>query len=442
MSVNTITATHSDALISSYDFHKPSISNKLFRKYGDQGQSFFHLVNTWGYVTPVDQTTYSHYEEEFIHETVSVDANVAAPGAGNDITFELGAADYDADGNMFIQVGDDVMFKNGVTGNVTAINTTTKEVTVEPHQATDNIGALEAGDVVIIYSNNYAEGSGQPDGHVSKMTKQTFSAKIIKYSASVTGTELTNGNWVDVMSDGKPIKGWFAKGQLDADYEMLLRMDGASLFDRPTTNTALTASGKRTMTGLVPWVRSGGNTDNYSTGFYSIADFDYMDKVLDQQFGSSENVVMSGIGFFQEVENLFVNGFTQGAIIYGNSSGKTAIDLNIDFKSLTKSGRSWHFKKMGILSHPKLYGAPGFKNQGLGIIMPMDLKKDAKTGNDLPSIGIRYKEMGSVSRKMKTWKTGGAQENTNDVDKDFLHMRTERGTQFIANNRFYLIEQN
>jgi hypothetical protein len=443
MSVNTVSAVHSDALVSSYDFHKPSVSNKLFRKFGDQGQSFFNIINTWGYVTPVDQTTYSHYEEEFIHENVHVRANVASPGAGNTITFTLGTQDLDAQNRFFIQIGDDVMFANGVTGNVTAINTATPSaptVTVAPHEVADNIGALTAGDAVIIYSNNYAESTGQPNGHVSKKTKHNFSAKIIKYSVETTGTELTNGNWVDVMSDGKPIKGWFAKGQLDADYEMLLRMDGASLFDKPTTNTALSNVGKRTMTGLVPWIRSGGNIDTYSPGFYELEDFDQINKTLDGQFGASENTIMSGIDLHTDFENLFVNQFTAGAIVYGKEKANP-LELNLEVQSLKKGGRGYHFKKMGIFSHPRLYGASGYKTPGMGILMPMDLKKDAKTGNDLPSVGIRYKEMNGYSRKMETWTTGGGKNKVTQVDKDELNMRTERGTQFIANNRFYLIEQ-
>jgi hypothetical protein len=440
MPVNTVTAVHSDALISTFDFHKPSIQNKLFRKFGDQGQSFFNIINTWGYVSPVTQTEYSHFTEEFIHETVKVNANVAAPGAGVAISFVLHPDSRPAVGGYFIQVNDDVMFANGVTGNVTAINTTTHTITVAPHDVLDNIGALTAGDEVVIYSNNYAEGTDQPDGHVSKATKHTFSTKIIKYSTEYTGTEITNETWFNVTSDGQPVQGSAAKGQLDADYEMMLRMDQASLFDKPTTNTALKNAGKRTMTGIVPWVRTGGNVDNYTPNFYSVNNFNQMDKKLDAQFGASENVMMSGISHYQEIEDMFVNSFDNGAIMYGDATGKKGVDVHIDFRTFTKSGRTYHMKKMGVFSHPKLGGAPGYKLPATTILMPMDTKKDSVSGNYLPSVGIRYKEMNGYSRKMETFVTGGAKARTNSIDKDKLNMRTERGTELIGNNRFFIAE--
>jgi hypothetical protein len=43
---------------------------------------------------------------------------------------------------------------------------------------------------------------------------------------------------------------------------------------------------------------------------------------------------------------------------------------------------------------------------------------------------------------MKVWKVGGAKENTNGVDVDYLYERAEIGSEYIASNRFFLIEQN
>lgn len=443
---SAVTSNYTDAYISTFDIHKPEKRNILFRKYGDQGLGFFNIIDTLGYQTPVAQTDYSHFEEDWIHQTVSVRNNVGSPGAGNSINFTLATADLDASNRFYIQVGDDVMFANQVTGHVTAIDVTTPSapvVTVEPHVSTDNIGALTAGDIVIIYSDGFAEGTDQPNSKVAKSIEYSFSTKIVKETVAMTGTEMTNQTWFDKMSDGTPIQAYYLKGQIDCDYRMMLKMDGAMLFDRPTDNTALTTTGDRTTYGLVPWVRAGGNVDNYNATFYSLSDFDTMNNTLDQNFAPAEMLSMLGIQLQQEWENLFVNSFVDGAIVYASfTDGKKVTDLNIGFKTFSKTERFWHMKRMGVFNHPQLYGAAGFKIPGMGVITPMDSRKDAKTGGNIPSFGMRYKQLGDYNRKMKVWKVGGAKETTNGIDVDYLYMRSEFGSEFIASNRFFLVEQN
>ena len=448
MTPSTVTGNYTDAYVSTFDIHKPSILNKLFRKYGKQGLGFFNVLETLGYKTPVDQTTYSHFEEDWIHESVTTLAAVAAPGAGLPITFTLAPANLDSANRFFIQVNDDVMFANQVTGTLTAISVAVPAaptVTVQPHQAVDDIGALAAGATVIIYSDNWAEGTAQPPSHVTAPIKYTFSTKIVKVTNTATGSEMTNRAWVDETSDGQKLGAWYLKGQIDSDYEMIARSDGALLMDRPTTNATLTAAGNRTTFGLVPWIRSGGNTDNYVQGFYSIADFDSTNETLDQNFAPSEMLSLLGIQLHLEWENLFVNTFTQGAIVYGSfKDGQKAMDLNIDFKSFTKGERGWHLKRMGIFNHPKFYGAPGFTFPGMGVLCPMDKQRDADPagkGNMIPSIGYRYKALGDYNRQMKTWVVGGAKATNSATDEDNMYLRSEFGSEYIASNRFFLIEQ-
>lgn len=446
--LSTVTGVYSDAFVSTFDIHKPEINNILFRKYGDQGASYFQVLRALGYTKPVSQTTYSHFEEDWIHQTSTVRNAVGSPGAGNPISFTLAAADLDSLNQYFIQVNDNVMFANQVTGTVTAISVAVPSapvVTVYPHQSTDNIGALAVGDQVITYSDSWAEGTAQPPGHVTKPIKYDFNAKIVKVTNEATGSEQTNQIWVDQLSDGTPIKAWYWKGQLDADYEMALRIDGALLMDRPTTTAILIAANQRTTFGLVPWIRSGGNVDTYVPGFYAIADFDATNETLDANFAPNEMMELLGISANIELTNLFGNSFDRGAILYASfKEGQKAVDLNVGFNSFTKDGRTWHFKRMGSFNHPKLYGAAGFTFKNMMVMTPMD-KQDStnlETGERtrIPSIGMRYKALGDYNRQMKVWKTGGAQASTNQTDKDEMNMRTEFGSEYIASNRFFLTE--
>lgn len=442
---SAVTAQYSDAYISTFDFHMPEKRNTLFRKYGDQGMGFYNIMDTLGFIEPVEQTTYSHFEEDWIWTPVHVRNNVASPGAGNPISFTLATTDLDSNNRFFIALNDNVMFANQVTGTVTVVDVSTPSapvITVEPNDSSDNIGALLAGDTVIIYSNDWAEGTDQPSGKVARAIEYSFNCKIVKETNQYTGSEATNKTWWIKDSMGNFIPALYMKGQLDADYRMALRMNGALLFDRTTTNTTLSNAGHRTTQGLIPWVRGGGNTDSYNPGFYSIADFDIMNNVLDQNFAPTEEMAMLGLGLQTEWENLFVNSFTQGAIVYAMfNEGKKETDLNIGFKSFTKTERTWFIKRMAGFNNPRTYGAPGYNIPGMGVVCPMDGRKDPKTNNVIPSFGQRYKALGSYNRKMKVWLTGGAKAVTNQTDADSLNMRSEFGSEFVASNRFFLIEQ-
>ncbi len=443
---SVITAQYSNAYISTFDYHMPEKRDILYRKYGDQGLEFFKMIDKLGFSSPVAQQDYSHFEEDWIWTPVNSRAGVVSPGAGNPINFTLAAYNLDSGNRFFIAVGDNVMFANQVTGTVTAINVTVPAapvVTVYPNGGA-NIGALSADDTIIIYSNDYAEGTGQPEGKVARVIEYSFNTKIVKETNAYTGSEATNKTWFTTTSDGQSIPAIYMKGQIDADYRMALRMNGALLFDETTTNATLLAAGNRTTQGLFPWVRGGGNVQGYNVGFYAMADFDIQNRILDQNFAPSEEVAMLGFDLQTEWENLFVNSFVNGAIVYANfaDGGKKATDLSIGFNSFNKNERQWHIKRMTGLNHPQIYGAPGFKLPGSGIVMPIDGRKDPKTGNLLPSVGQRYKALGNYNRKMKVWLTGGAIAVTNQTDADALNIRSEFGSEFIASNRFFLMEEN
>ena len=74
----------------------------------------------------------------------------------------------------------------------------------------------------------------------------------------------------------------------------------------------------------------------------------------------------------------------------------------------------------------------------------MDTQKDAKSGEKIPSLRIRYKAANGYSRDMEHWLTGSAvlknKTNTEDVLK--CHYRTERGFEGFAANRYMLIKKS
>jgi len=442
----TVSAVLTDELATTFDIHKPEKRNELFRRYGKQGVGYYDLIKTLGYSTAVSQTTFSHFEEGWIHANIEVRNNVADPGAGNSIDFTLAATDLDANNNFFIQEDDSVMFANDVTGTVTNVDVTTPSapvITVEPDDSSDNIGALTAGDIVIIYSNNFAEDTDQPESTVSHPDEFSFSTQIIKQTRKASGSELTNQNWFDKDTDGNSLPSYYYKQVMEADYEMKLRMDGSLLFAKPITNTALTAVGKRNMTGVVPWIRTNGLSANHG-GTFALTDFDTMNLQLDSYNAPIENFGFLGIKLHQLIENTLRAdaSFVNGGIVYA-ANQRSSEDLKIKFNSFEKTGRTYHFQRMGQLNQRKLYGSTGFDLNSLGFFAPTSKTKDARTSEKMPYMGMRYKKLGSYNREMETWYLGGAGNirKTTSRDRIEIHYRTECGGEPAAADHWYLWEQ-
>lgn len=443
---NAVSRQVTDKYISTFDIHKPAYVNTLFRRYGDQGQGYFMMLNTLGAVTPVDQTSYFHYEEGWIHATFHSRTTVSDPGAGAPVLVTLSAADLDANNNFYPRLNDGVYFPSGVTGTVYSIDVSTPSapvLTIYPDVATDNIGAISAGTELVIYTNSFAEGTDQPKGRISRPDKYTFNTQIIKEAFDITGSEMTNALYVEKDSQGNPIGGMYMRGQLEADYRMSLAIDGAGLFAKPVDNPVLVAAEQRKMQGLIPWVIAGGNVATYTSGLLSLSQFDQAVRRLDKNFAPNEMLCLNGIDVQLEYDNMFLNLFNSNPIIFaGNGNGQKATDLGVELKSITKGGRTFHMQKMGVFSNPKLYGAPGYVTAGLSVMTPINKVKDPRSGQNMDSMSFRYKQLGSYSRKMETWPTGSAGEGvkTDGVDNRKINHRSEIGTEFFGANRFYMLK--
>ena len=135
--------------------------------------------------------------------------------------------------------------------------------------------------------------------------------------------------------------------------------------------------------------------------------------------------------------------FAGGGISYGAFIGSEEIGVAFGFKSFARGGYTFHKKAYEALSYSPMMGATGYNYSGMGLVIPGDMGKDAKTRESIPSLRVRYKEAGGYSRKMEHWLTGsaGLANPTSDVDELRCHYRTERGFEGFANNRFILLER-
>lgn len=458
MNPDAIAQIYASDIVSGFDIHKPEKLNVLFARYGDQGASYFQLLRSMGFEKEVSLDTYSHYEENRIHEICIVDAIVAQPAVGDPITFVLDSDSLDANNNFYVRMWDVILFPNEVTGSVTDIDVSTPtapEITCDLNDDTEQFPALAAGDELIIITNAFSEGSGQPDSAIRGTWEYENDAQIIKETIGFTGTEMVNQTWFDVTSMGYKIPAYYFLGQVDIDYRMALRIDGALLFGKRTVNTALVDSDTgrviKTTEGMVPYIRRVGNEQSYTSGTFDVAEFDEMDYTLDREGAGNYILGLLGITLHQDIENALVTYFADTNINYTRQTvnevlfnRNESLGASVNFKYLTKSERTFLFKRMGVLNNPKLYGASGYENIGpkLGMFLPINKRKDPVSGNMVESIGTRFRGLGRYNRRMEVWQVGGAGEGlkVTEFDTRNTYQRCHIGAHFRGGNQMVLME--
>lgn len=461
MAVQQVVAPFASDIISTFDIYKPEKLNKLFRAKGDQGMSYFMLLKSLGFELPVAQDSYSHFEEDFIHSTFTTTTSTAAVpapggGVGATQTFVINTTSIGGNNYVYPRKWDTIIFPDNTTASITAAvpGAVTTNVTVIMNTATDALPAVASGSEIVIISNAFAEGSAQPAGRISGTTEYTNFVQIVKESLNATGSEMTNQDWFDelVGDDGttQQILGYVMKGQINLDYLLNLFASNALLFQKPTTSSNLTdalAANRaiKTTLGLIPDIRQRGNIVNYMSGLYNVSKFDDCNRILDREFCSENVMALLGFDLHTEAENTLVDYFKDTNIKYvadQSFGGDEGLAASVGFKSLKKGDRTFNFKRMGIFSHPKVGGAAGYNFSKMGLFLPLDRRKDAKSGVMIPSIGSRYKSLGKYNRKTEVWNVSGAGEGLKVIGDDLanFYMRMHVGAQHIGVNRFILVE--
>ena len=455
MGPEAIAQIYASDIISNFDLHKPEILNTLFSRFGDQGASYFQLIRSMGFETPVANDTYGHFEDNHVHEVVHVLANVAQPAIGANILFTLDPVDLDANNNFYLRKWDVMMFHNEVTGSVIDIDVAVPAApvaTVRPNEITDRFPALTAGDELIITSSAFSEGSGQPQGAVSGTWEYDNDAQIIKESMGVTGSEMVNQSWVTVTSEGQALPAFYYKGQIDLDYRLALKIDGALLWGKRSTNVITdTVTGRpiKTTEGLIPYIRRVGNEQTSVDGAFTVDEFDEMSNTLDREFAGNHIMGLLGISLHQDIENALVTYFANTNIQFAKQAtnevlfhSNEALSASVNFTYLTKSERTFMFKRMGGFNNKKLAGADGYSARKMGVFLPLNKKKDPKSGNMVDSIGTRYRALGKYSRRMEVWQVGGAGEGlkVTDIDERNTYQRCHIGAHQRGGNQFVILE--
>lgn len=438
-----------------FDIHKPEVDEVPKRPFGKQFAGHFLNMREWMYYKKVEQTTFGHWELSRYHASFRSRAIVAASAAGATQTIVISASDVDSSNRFYPRYGDTVMYGAGeITGTIIDVDISTPsapEIVVRPNNGSKALPALALGQVLIIISGAFAEATGQPAPAVSGAEYHDNDTQIIKETITVSGTEMTNKSWLTIK--GEKEAAYYHIGQEALDYRMALKIDGAIEFQERTTNAALVGENGlplKTTEGYLQYAKRRANPYPVASGAMDVDDFDAIDLIMEATDSGNFDMVMAGAKRMQNIDNALFGFFADSSDtfisrvvneeLYG---GRKSQDAVVDFKFLTKSGRTHMFKRNRNWSDPTRYGADAaYKMQDWALFYQLNRDVSEVTGESYESIGYRYKEKGGYNRMMEVFTIGGAGNGAkqNDLDKRDFHQRCDIGCHSANGQQMVLMQ--
>lgn len=452
---SAVTSFPSDKLLSTFNMWKPEVAQDYYRIFGDQGMSMFKNLRSLNMVFQVTQDERTTYSEEKIHPSIHIGSGgittVSAPAGTYSFLLSTtsGADDFLASSGTTpyssatyypaVQVNQRLMFQAGadrVIFTVTAVTGSYPTVTVAMKQAdlsyTFDPTDYPAGTEVAILTNAWAEGTDQPDGIVTKPYIDTEYAQIIKTSFQITGTQMVNGLWVTQYNDGEQIIGYRTIGMRAAELEHEYALGYAMLFETPTTNSTFVGSNvepTKTTEGFIPYWKRRGYTFNYAAGSFSPYMFDQIDAQADKNFGPTYYMFGMGRDLYNEKDNA-LKAYFQNTMqayedpqtvsdVFGNNTG---LAQTVRFTRFCKGRRTYLFTSVEEFNNPTVTDISGYQTPGLGFVVPIGVKRDTKSGLNLPYMGMGERALGGYNRAHEVWAQNGAGNGLKVITQDIAKM--------------------
>lgn len=460
-------------IMTTFDIDEPEVRSTFFKVRGDQGMNYFTLLEMLGYDRAVASNKTRQYEEDWIHQSITLGTDMVATGNPNEYEFTLSTVspniDYleqnvtspynTADQYVFpVKINDRIPLPGGnmeatlqVTNKVIAGNTCTiTAIHTNPTSAPFTLANMVAGTTLIISTNSHSEGSDQDGGQVNKPLIDYAYTQIIKTTWKITGSQLTQQVWIKTYSDSSgAIVGYRTIGQRNTEYEHALAIDQALLWGTLTEVSLVdsnTSEPYQSTEGLIPYARRKGQNLPYIPGTFNVPLFDNMNKLLDQQGAPLWMAFGMGISLSDEKDNVFKDYFANTSNqdyirslatrdLFGNKPGITA---EVGFNYFEKGGRRYCFTTFPQFNMPKLQGASGYNAQNLGIMWPLGTKTDKNNpDNRIPYMGMIHREMAGYSRKAEVFHIDGAGPGlkVTSRDQNKLCMRSDIGAEHCGGNQ-------
>jgi hypothetical protein len=461
MATPSIAGIYENEIVSLFDVVKPDILSKIYKRYGDQGQSWLLDLNQMGFLKPVANDEYSHYEDDLVNPTINVRTGVAQPSAGADLVFTLATANLDANNRFYPRLWQIVFFKGGKSGIISDIDVSSPSapvLTISPLDATYQLPGVATGEEVSLISNAHSEGSDQPKGAVKGAVKRTNHTQIIKETITSTGSQLTTQTWFDGWMDASTIggseqiaggKSWYNMNFMDMEIRFAMQTSGALLMGEESDGSVIDPVTNRpiyTTKGLVPTIKEYGNEISYTPGATTIADFDSYDRVLEREYAGDFVMGLFSNNYCNEFENALVSFLANTNIDYvggklASAYGAEARGVAVNFDYLKKGNRTFMYRRMREFSNRQTFGINGSVVESYGLLIPCGKIKDAKSNKMVSNVGARYKALDGYSRKSEIWVQAGAGPGQKVLSADIHNtfMRGEFGAHTMGANQMILL---
>jgi hypothetical protein len=466
-STGAVADRYNTIMASGLDLFQPQLLNEIYRPHGDQGLAYLK-VRSLGFERPVSGESFGHFEENDATDKIKV-ATITGGGVGAACYLTLDASSVDADYKYYPSVGDVLVDKYEVNAWIDSISDNLAGTVILkciPFDATDDFSlGITTGTELGIYSSEWPQASAFPQPKVSTHFKYTNTVKIMKQKIGATGTELITQTYIPQYNAAGVYQGsYFPAAQFDIDYRMMTDIDGMFWLGQKVTQTGAAAipaygqSGKsypnKGTEGLLPAIRRAGNTYTVAAGAIAITNFDYLDRLFIKGHINPDIPIWmaGGVKRIQEIENAMVTYFTNSNIDYQTKvindrlfHGDASLGASVNWKYFQKSMRTFLLDRLDGWSNPKTYGISGqyFEDTMVGI--PLTMKRDPKTGGDIPTIGIRYAAMGDYNRRMITARmsgigaTHGNEIPVQEIDETNTYQVAHMGCEFFGVENFVIM---
>ena len=369
----------------------PEVWNEIVKYYGP-GVGLLEWQYAAGNIATVSGPTETLFEEGSLVKLVRVGVAIPihAAALGSATTLQLAATEFDANGDCYLSLNDEVIIPPKYC-TIAGVMCTTPQ----PYQVTaDNglVGILRVFTItplnvlvalavpvpitesLMVSGGNYANGvaSGRPKS--AGWYARHFDCSTKKSDWTMTGSIQSNKRYYETLRGGGT--GVFTKATMEADFLLSKYINDDILLGVGVTNTLtqldrLNVARQATGTvGLLEHFRAAAMKQYYTLA-YGYTDFDDIKDLLNSQGITNRDVTFfHGSLLGKQLENAgldFIKEFSGGTDLM-----RSLNTIGIAFRAVTKNGINFVFKEIPSFSDPTAYGAASFEDYftGLGFIVP------------------------------------------------------------------------
>lgn len=437
---------------------EPNVRKQLIRDYGWDSIAGW-MEGKAGGVEEIDNMEFYHMEKESIREIIKVDAD-AVPGSVNadkTLTVQSAYRATTAQDNapyinttslttLPVQARDQIEFPDGTQAVVTAVSGNT--FTCYPLVLGTNIPAVTTSTEIIVIGSVQQEGGSSVTGRSSKTSTYTNNLQQIRSTAEITDRAMGTIQWTENLGEGENSSKWYTEVLIDTKNEHTNKEELMLMASKKTTNTTLAAQAgfetAPTTEGMIPWLESNACVETYTAGSFSLDEIDNINDSFAKYRGAEEYEFWTDLALSREVDDLHRagTGLTAGGVVYSTASKDRYVDYG--FTSFTRSGVTYHMKRMKTLDLPEFLGATGHKYSGMGILIPQSnyvTDVNGQMGLSVPCCRIVGQRNSLHSKGYREWSHGGNAGNSSSGEaKLYVEFDSIKAPEFFAPNRWALIK--